>query len=370
MKIALVILHADRSRGGAETYTLDLAHALVTRSHEVTIIATSFSHVDPRVRTLPIDAGGTTRSSRYRSFLSQLDRILAAEAFDVVHAMLPVRKCDVYHPHAGLAIDSVATFRMANLFNPRRWMYARVEQELLSQNPPPVVLALSEYVKRGVRKHYDLPDDRLRTLFNAVDLNRFTEPSSEVVRNGSHELVTVLMVAQDFERKGLSTVLRAIALLGDERLRLVVVGKPNPTKYRKLATRLNIDSKVTFAGAVSDVAAYYHSADFFVLPTKHDPCSLVVLEALATGLPVISTRMNGACEVMVDGKHGFVLDDPENVPQLAGAMQQLLEATTRNAMREACKQLRPALSYETHVSSLIAIYEGVLRSRPGSHRIA
>jgi UDP-glucose:(heptosyl)LPS alpha-1,3-glucosyltransferase len=258
---------------------------------------------------------------------------------------------------------------IANLLNPRRWLFARVEQELLSASRPPVVLALSEYVKRGIRKHYRLPEDRLRVLFNAVDLSRFEPPARAVGTQSSHAFVTALIVAQDFERKGLASVLRAMALIRDDRLRLVVVGKPNPARFRRLALRLGVESQVTFAGPVTDVTPYYHSADFFVLPTRHDPCSLVVLEALSTGLPVISTVMNGACEIMTDGEHGFVLDDADNVAQLAGAMTKLMSDAERAAMRQACLALRDKLSYQTHIQSLIEIYGSILRARSGAHGV-
>ncbi len=101
------------------------------------------------------------------------------------------------------------------------------------------------------------------------------------------------MIAQDFARKGLRETLVAMRRLDDAQLNLVVVGKENPARYRKLANTLGLHDRVVFAGATKDPYAYYKAADFFVLPTRHDPCSLVVLEALAMGLPVISTVKNG-----------------------------------------------------------------------------
>jgi len=96
-----------------------------------------------------------------------------------------------------------------------------------------------------------------------------------------------------------------------------------------------------------------------VLPTRHDPCSLVVLEALAMGVPVISTVFNGACEIMHDGQEGFVLDDPGDIPALAEAMTRLMDTEFRAAMSRACLELRPALAYEKHVERLLGIYASV-----------
>jgi UDP-glucose:(heptosyl)LPS alpha-1,3-glucosyltransferase len=92
------------------------------------------------------------------------------------------------------------------------------------------------------------------------------------------------------------------------------------------------------------------------MPTKHDPCSLVALEALAMGVPVISTKCNGATEVMTDGVHGYVLDNPRDLPGIVEAMKKMLDADRRAAMAQACLELRPRLSFEHHLDRLEAIY--------------
>jgi len=113
---------------------------------------------------------------------------------------------------------------------------------------------------------------------------------------------------------------------------------------------------VVFAGKTDDPVSFYRAADFFLLPTRHDPCSLVVLEALAMGLPVISTVFNGACEIMTSGQHGFVLPDPSDIDAIAEAMRNLLDPQARATMSDACLMLRPRLAYEHHLDELLKIY--------------
>src|SRR5688572_3408229 len=156
MKIALVILHADPARGGAERYTVDLAAALARRGHDVVLIDSE-----------RLAATALTRVGRYRDFLRRLDDHLAATTYDIVHAMLPVRRCDVYHPHAGMAREGA--LKRNALLNPRRRVMARTEHDLLLGPQPPIVLSLSNYVRASILKHY--PSARVETLFNAVDLN-------------------------------------------------------------------------------------------------------------------------------------------------------------------------------------------------------
>src|SRR4051794_9036469 len=126
MKIALVILHADAARGGAERYTIDLAAALGNEGHDVSLLANTFApQVEQRVSVERLAARGFTRTGRYRRFLDSLDAHLRQTPYDIVHTMLPVRRCDVYHPHAGLAVAAVAAVeakkgRAQAMFNPRR----------------------------------------------------------------------------------------------------------------------------------------------------------------------------------------------------------------------------------------------------------
>jgi UDP-glucose:(heptosyl)LPS alpha-1,3-glucosyltransferase len=381
VKIALVILHADPARGGAERYTLDLAAALRGRGHDVSLLASSVASLDESC--VHLESSGLTRAGNYEHFLDSLDQHLDQVQYEVVHAMLPVRRCDVYHPHAGIAAEAIesghlkhegtvrrAFSRIGNRLNRRRQNFAAVEQALLTSSNPPAVLCLSEYVKGTVRKHYDLAQTKLETLFNAVDLTRFnpaTRPEArEQIRRqfslGADQTVG-LMIAQDFARKGLKEAIEALALASDPRLVLLVVGKQDATPYRKLAADRGVPDRVIFNGPTKDPYVFYRAADFFVLPTRHDPCSLVVLESLAMGLPVISTVFNGACEIMRDGTHGFVLSDASDINALAQAMTQMSDANRRREMGQACLQLRPALSYDNHVDRLLEIYHEIAAAR-------
>lgn len=385
LRIALVILHADPGRGGAERYTVDLARGLRGRGHAVSVLASSFA---PDVRGADdqlLDSRGATRAGRYARFLDSLDRHLETAEYEIVHAMLPVRRCDVYHPHAGIAADAVARghlkhagrtargiARAAIGLNRRRQKFAAVERALLAGPDAPVVLCLSQSVKALARKYYPLGPERLARLFNAVDLDRFDPRSrpqaGQELRSSlgiAPDRVVGLMLAQDFARKGLREAIEALRIADDGRLLLLVAGKQDAKPYQQLSERLGVAARVVFAGPTSDPYAFYRAADFFVLPTRHDPCSLVVLEALAMGLPVISTIHNGACEAMTPGEHGFVLKDPADVDALAAAMRSLLDPENRRAMSNACLHLRPTLSFEHHLDELIQIYESARRRSSG-----
>ena len=392
MKIALVILHADPSRGGAERYTADLARALLGRGHDVATLASSFAGAWPG-RRVTVESDGATRAGRYRRFLAGVDRLaddrvaadqraavgsprdaalrpVGPQLPPVVHAMLPVARCDVYHPHAGLASDARASAGAWGWLNRRRAAFAGVERNLLTRPDPPAVLCLSDYVKATVRQHYlALPADRLVTLFNAVDLARFDpardpDAGADVRRSLGipPDGKVALVVAQDWARKGVTEAVAATAQLAVTEGRpvtLVVVGR----RQGHFPSGQVSGSYYHTDGEQPDVYPYYAAADLFVLPTRHDPCSLVVLEALAMGVPVVSTRFNGACEIMADGVHGRVLDDPADVGALADAMREFLRPDRNAAARAACLALRPALSFERHVDALEGLYRDVIARR-------
>lgn len=382
MRVALIILHADPTRGGAERYTVDLAAALSRRGFFPSLISSTPGPDIPGVEPVVLPPAGLSRTGRYFRWLKLVESHLAQRSYDVIHSALPVRNCHVYHPHAGLAVEAVQQGHLkrngwarigswiGNQFNGRRQAFAFVERQLLTGPCPPIVISLSSYVQSSIRRFYALPEDRHARLFNAVDLQRFDPGSSAAAgmawrrQIGCREDdVLALMIAQDFARKGLTEAIAAVAQVPDPRLKLVVVGKPDPTVWQQQATALGMTERVLFAGPTTTPAACYAAADVFVLPTKHDPCSLVVLEALAMGLPVITTTRNGAGEVMESGRHGYVLGDPEDVGGLTQALIALCDDRVRDEMAAHCRQLRPRLSYDQHVETLLEIYGRVVPQR-------
>jgi UDP-glucose:(heptosyl)LPS alpha-1,3-glucosyltransferase len=365
MRITLVSLSADSSRGGAESYTLDLARRLVECGHTITLISGARgtthalgSSTKDGYTHVTVPASGVTRSRRYLRFAMGVESWIREHPQDIIHAMLPLPSCHVYHPHAGIAIAAIQGKPIQTLSNPRRRLFAKTEHQLLTSSHPPVILCLSDYVKAEFLRYYpDFPEENMVKLFNAVDLDHHVPAGDK--NTGSP--VEALMVAQDFKRKGLATAIRALAEA--PAVKLTVVGRDNPKKFQHLAERLGVSNRVDFVGPQADVRPFYRRAGFLVLPTRHDPCSLVVLEALAQGLPVISTRYNGACEIMENGRHGWIMDSADDPHELADAMNQLSDSTTLKTITHNCVSLRPALSYEHHLQCLVAAYDSILKQR-------
>ena len=358
LKVALVVLHADPARGGSEQYTAQLAGAL---NDEAVVLSSGFAETWPTHPRVTLDAAGPTRTGAYNAFCRSLDQHLQTVRYDVVHAMLPVPPgvCDVYHPHAGIAAARTGS-RLGWWTNPRRRRYARVERDLLSSPAAPLVLTLSGLVEDELRRAHPCFDPSLtRRLFNGVDLDRYRPDAPPLPRSelaAGEEDVLAVFASNNFELKGLHPLIEALARVKDDRLKLAVVGRDDPGPFKRLAKRLGILARVHFAGPRRDLDRLYATADLLVLPTRRDSCSLVVLEALAAGLPVVSTKSNGACEIMADGREGRVLERWDDVDALAGALRSMLDDPARQQMHQAALALRPELSWQRHLERLRAVY--------------
>jgi UDP-glucose:(heptosyl)LPS alpha-1,3-glucosyltransferase len=143
----------------------------------------------------------------------------------------------------------------------------------------------------------------------------------------------------------------------------VVVGNPNYGRYERLATRLGVADRVRFLGHRADPRDCYFAADFLVHPTFYDPCSLVALEALACGLPVITTRYNGASELLTPPTDGIVIEDPHDAPELAAAMTRFTDRGFRAEASSAARQTGNKWTFEHHYQALLDVFGEVRRTK-------
>jgi UDP-glucose:(heptosyl)LPS alpha-1,3-glucosyltransferase len=161
----------------------------------------------------------------------------------------------------------------------------------------------------------------------------------------------------NYRLKGLVPLLYSLRRLPPgKRPRLLVAGSPHFGRYQRLARVLGVANDVRFAGYCPDTRECYFASDFLIHPTFYDPCSLVVLEALACGLPVITSRYNGAAELLNPPHDGFVIDDPHDHRHLAWCMEQLLDPGRRVACTQAARRGAVQWTFERHYQELMAVF--------------
>lgn len=153
---------------------------------------------------------------------------------------------------------------------------------------------------------------------------------------------------------------------GGKPAHLIIAGSDRTGPYERLAEKTGAASRVTFLGLV-DPVQYYAAADACVLPTWYDPCSLFTLEAWSAGLPVITTRCNGASELMTEGVHGYALPDPGDHAALAGRMEMLLDEPARARMGEAARALALEHSFDKQADEFVALYEEIIKGKMTKH---
>lgn len=385
MKVGIVQEVVDVTRGGAETSTVELARHLATLGADVTILHRSDvaeAFAEHRVRFHPIIVNRRTRFGKAVDFVKGVHAHCRLANFDIVHAISPCLSADVYQPRGGTYAETVARTlartptmwrwakRIGRLFNLRQRLLMRLEQLLLTRYGSRVwVAAVSEYVRRQVRAIGSVPDDRVKVIFNGVDIPPATTDERAQLRTQlrnelglNKQAPTLLFVAHNFALKGLATLIHALAR-GDAQWTLLVAGRDRANRYARLARRLGMASRVHFIGASHSVRSLYAAADALAHPTWYDPCSRVVLEALSVGLPVVTTRYNGAAEVMIAGRQGFIIDQPGAADELAAAIEQTLAPEVRAACAADAERMHPLLSMRRHAQELLTLYESVLAER-------
>jgi UDP-glucose:(heptosyl)LPS alpha-1,3-glucosyltransferase len=180
----------------------------------------------------------------------------------------------------------------------------------------------------------------------------------------SKDAIVVLFVGTNYARKGLHTLLQAISRLKyRKKYRLLVVGKGNIPRYESLAQRLGVQENTFFCGFQEQMPPFYGTADIFVLPSYYDPFGNVCLEAMACGLPVITTRETGVSELMAQGKTGFVMDHPDNISALANWLEALEDPELRKSVGAEAQGNVAFLTIERNVKHTIAAYEKALNDR-------
>ncbi len=239
----------------------------------------------------------------------------------------------------------------------------------------PFIIANSQLSRSGILRHYRFPPERIVVAHNGVDPVRFTPASRslyrETVRRGlgiGPEDYTVIFVGQGFARKGLGALLAALAALHRRgvQVRLVVVGRGSPRPWRREAARLGIEHRVHMVGHTADPARFYAAADAFALPTFFDPFANATLEAMAAGLPVVTSSQNGAAEVLRTGVDGVVVDGPDDVAGLAEALALLADPVQRRAMGERARQTAERYSWERPLERTLEIYRAAAGIRSPS----
>ncbi len=342
MKVALSFPGCHR-RGGVERVVFECARFLASRDHEVEVFANEWeADTTQPIRYHPVSMRDFPGFLRRASFLERCTEALRESSYDVlnthgcvcptggVYRVHSVHRAWLHYALSRRHPLSPAALRQR--FNPLHFVLLRLEARHLRERKYRKVVALSEAVKADVMRFYAVPDTDIEVVPNGFSPEEF-HPQKRVdqrtamrARLGLEpEHIALLFVANELERKGYRTILKAMALLQRPELRLLVVGRPDRQTVLALAAEASVAEQVIVCGPTTDVASFHAAADLFVLPTQYEAFCLAILEALGSGVPVVTTRVPGAQDAIIEGVNGRLFSDPASGRELAETLRPLLE---------------------------------------------
>ncbi|MDP3937227.1 MAG: glycosyltransferase family 4 protein [Deltaproteobacteria bacterium] len=379
MRVAIIINHYDAARGGVERYAETVLRALIEAGHTVSIIASEARDLPPGAALHSVRAATFWSPVKTFSFARGAARVIERDrgAWDAVLGLARTPHQDVYREGAG-AYDTLLRATSAGTgagrgslsrLNPRHAAQLAMEKRIFSAwrtGATRRYLFNSNRVRDEILARYDVPPDRIDVLHNPVDAARF-DPARHRGRRDEvraslgipDEAYTLIFSGSGFRRKGLDLAVTAAAR-ARSRPWLLVAGKGGPGPYRALAEREGAGDRVIFAGARPDIEALYAASDALLAPTRYDAFSNATAEALAMGLPAITTRMNGASEVITEGREGFVVEKSDDTAALAAAVDRLAERGLREQMGRQARARAELLSPRAHADGLVKVFEAAL----------
>jgi UDP-glucose:(heptosyl)LPS alpha-1,3-glucosyltransferase len=372
MKIALIRQRVTAT-GGAETTLGYLVRGMIAAGHDVTVYGTerepeARAALGPLVAYMRVPVWGG-KTLRLISFALNTRRLLKAAGPQVGFSLERVPGLPVYRAGDGCHREWLARrapylsspARAAQNFSLFHQVMLSLEARLFAHPGLLRVIANSRQVREDILRLYGVDPARLRLIYNGLDRQRFhpLDPGATAAlrrRLGAPEHgPVVLFVGSGFERKGLPYLFQAFGRLTDKTSQLWVVGKGNVALYRQAAAGLGVADRVKLWGPVTETAPFYQAATALALPTLYDPCSNVVLEALACGTPALTTAANGAAEFITPGENGVILPEPDDIAGLTAALDAFLARGQDPEMRRAATQSVAGLSWETAVAQTLEV---------------
>ena len=365
-----IITHKVKKGDGQGRVNYEIAKEVVRRGHHLTLLATEVAeelHQSSKVNWISISvknfptefirnfifankSAGWLRNNRSAVDLVKVNGAITTAASDVNA---------VHFVHSSWLRSPVHISRIRrDLYGFYQWLYtalnARWEKQAFQKAK--VVVAVSQKVAQEL-VDIGVPRSHIRVIVNGVDLQEFSPGVADRQKLGLPENVTLALFAGDIRtpRKNLDTVLHALVKVPD--LHLAVVGGIEGSPFPQLAASLGLNERVHFLGYRRDIPQIMRAADIFVFPSRYEACTLVLLEALASGLPVITATATGGAE-LVTPECGVVLADSDDTNALASALLSLVsDRAIRQQMGKAARSIAEQHSWTTMAQTYVNLFE-------------
>ena len=327
--------------GGAERYLLRLASGLITQGHQISLYCEDWSpRENPFQEVRKIDSNDPV--SFARKVISQPMR----DRHDIVFSLERVPHCDIYRAGDGLHADWLAyrqafhpvRGRVRTLLRSKNRELCRLEAQVFAPGGVKRVICNSHFVANQIISRFGFPPEKIDMIYNGVPFQQFSMGDRQLGRRGlglSADDYVVLLVGAGAERKGHAIARDAMRRIKKKYAKLVIVDSPPPVAMPHV----------------------YAAADVFLLPTLYDPFANVTLEALAAGLPVITSAQNGASEIIEDGKTGFILPRADDDALIVHLLDYLATPSHRAPFHAPAQALAQKYDLARNVKATLAVFD-------------
>ena len=380
MKIALVHKRLDLN-GGTERDLFQTAEGLRDRGHKIHLFCSEYGVAPPagvEAHHVPVIPLG--RTFRLWSFAWSAPAIIARANCDVVVGFGRLPRQDILRSGGGTHRGFLCRLGHEGGIMRRVWQKSSIyHQSLLaiekSQFAPAnsrKIIAVSEQVKRDIMSHYSVPAHKIAVLYNGVDTQRFLPARRGEMRNQVRvrwkippDAPLVLFIGSGFRRKGLDDLLSLLGLPKLAAVFLLVVGADTRLNHYRARAQAIAPGRVIFAGRQEDVENYYAAADVLALLSVQEAFGNVILEGLASGLPVLASREVGASEIIHGPLAEGLVDSAKKMQLLEEKLLLLIEKSKDPQTLRLARSLAEEYSWANHFQRLEKLLVQACRNLPG-----
>jgi UDP-glucose:(heptosyl)LPS alpha-1,3-glucosyltransferase len=377
-RIGIVAFDVNPRSGGMGNWCWQYIQALAQLGHNVHVIAGTIGNVPlPKQVTLHVLQALASRTA----FADAAARLIGRLELDFVHDMGAGWRCDVFQPHGG---SHFAWLNLRESMWPKGVRWLKRPLDALLPRPRDFVrhcrrqfdaqtsshktfVALSNFVADDFVRFHAVRPEQIAVVPNGVDCRRFSPANRATHRDAvrrrlgiDDSTVLLLIAAHNFRLKGVPELLTVASRLAANRrpVHVAVLGGKRLAYWRRFADRTGLAGRATFVGPVTDPVPYYAAADAYVHPTYYDPCSLVLLEAAACGLPIVSTRRrNGAAELFHEDADILLVNEPNDHDALFERVDALFDSRLRDELGAASRRVALRHPFERNVAELVQLYD-------------
>jgi UDP-glucose:(heptosyl)LPS alpha-1,3-glucosyltransferase len=388
LKIALIIDQFDPRSGGAERYTGNLAAGLAREGHDVHVFC---RHGRPSQNGIAVHVIPTIKYPKYLrllTFVRGVKKHVRKEDFDIIHGLVHNPGVTVLNSHTGIeqswfagddrSRESAAALlwgRIVRFFSPRRHLILSLQRQQYRDPGVRAIISHSDKIKNDIMRYHGVKGDRIEVIYNGLDIRQFNPGNRAMYRESTRKKlgltedeIMILTVTNNYRLKGIFPAIRMLPALArrvDKPFRLIIAGRDDAGPYQEEAERLGVSDRVVFMNFVEDITPLYAAADIFMLLTFYDTCANVNVEAIASGLPVVTTKDAGSHVFVKSRDMGWVVDDPRDHEAVSEAVSYYFTREARAKAYAVSEKLYTRFSSSENIRKIQEVYRRVISGQQG-----